>query len=753
MISVLQRDVNALLQSITNNNEPISPDSSEAARSGNSRTQRQAHRRPNNKKRSRRGRYKNDIDEESSYDDSDSDYSADESDSYKNKEMEQEEEEEDDERSIESKFSYVSKKSSDDKEQSSDDDSSESSDESGTESSPHTKKKRNNDGQGVIDLAGSSDSSSSSEEDYDESIAGKSKEDDDESSSIHAMNEEDDVVFDNNEGGALDSKLDSTSNNDTLNGNDTSWFQPDYNHSDEEEVDDDDDDSDGGIEEIKHYHVSKIKQSKLAMVAQGFQCQATNKQSINDANDEESVDANRSSSTRETDHTPFDPSSVEYRGKNFQQNRCYVLKLRDGDAIVGIKYFVSEDTAHCILVAPFGDTFLGTEETEVDYTADYLMNEYVQVYNFSADLSLSKLVRESEDVELIPRLIYQSRTKGDWNTFGYFINPKLMRRKGKRRTASITSLEGFVGAGGSLQGYENNGFDTVIAIDNDSDAIATLKLNNPKVKVYEGDIKQFMKDYVDCQLKCVLGKIDHIHWSSPCQPFSQANRSQNGSQIRSQKCLDQAELSPLLVDFVRMTNCSTAVFENVVGIYQRKNVHYLKNTVKELMKLGYQVRCTVLKACDYGDAQKRPRFFMFVSKNNIPLPSIPAPTHGDSNHLWPYVTVKEALSDVKGSLPNMEGRVSSVRPGQHGVVRLKPHECAPTVRAGSVTPYHFAEDRCINVREAATLQGFPLDYKFTGGLSSQYRQVGNAVPVCLSTAVAQSVKAVLLYEYAEVDEE
>jgi len=46
------------------------------------------------------------------------------------------------------------------------------------------------------------------------------------------------------------------------------------------------------------------------------------------------------------------------------------------------------------------------------------------------------------------------------------------------------------------------------------------------------------------------------------------------------------------------------------------------------------------------------------------------------------------------------------------------------------------------VREAACLQSFPLDHQFFGGISSQYSQVGNAVPVKLATAIARSVAVV-----------
>ena len=188
-----------------------------------------------------------------------------------------------------------------------------------------------------------------------------------------------------------------------------------------------------------------------------------------------------------------------------------------------------------------------------------------------------------------------------------------MQRRVKRRESPIRNLECFAGAGGALLGYKNNGFETIFAVDNDKDAIATLKRNNPGLNTYEGDINKF-KEAVQEGLS--FGRTDNIHWSSPCQEFSQANRSLNGT-LQSSEKRDRADLSLLLVDFVQMTSCSTAVFENVVGIYQRKNVHYLKNIAKDLMKLGYQVRCTVLKACEYGDPQSRPRFFMFISKNNV----------------------------------------------------------------------------------------------------------------------------------------
>ena len=77
--------------------------------------------------------------------------------------------------------------------------------------------------------------------------------------------------------------------------------------------------------------------------------------------------------------------------------------------------------------------------------------------------------------------------------------------KGKRQDRR--SLELLAGAGGSLLGYKHAGFDTAMAVENDEDAVRTLKENNKGLKIYEGCIRRFIQDYDT--LKCALGKIDH----------------------------------------------------------------------------------------------------------------------------------------------------------------------------------------------------------------------------------------------------
>ncbi len=76
------------------------------------------------------------------------------------------------------------------------------------------------------------------------------------------------------------------------------------------------------------------------------------------------------------------------------------------------------------------------------------------------------------------------------------------------------------------------------------------------------------------------------------------------------------------------------------------------------------------------------------------------------------------------------------------LVRLDPRRPSLTVTGFIFNKFvHPVENRHITPREAARLQGFPDDFLFHGALTSVQRQVGNAVPAQLATAVTESVLA------------
>ncbi len=100
-----------------------------------------------------------------------------------------------------------------------------------------------------------------------------------------------------------------------------------------------------------------------------------------------------------------------------------------------------------------------------------------------------------------------------------------------------------------------------------------------------------------------------------------------------------------------------------------------------------------------------------------------------------------------GDLPEHLQHPSFVRKGAKKtggpnmrLLRLKEEEPSLTITAYIFNKFvHPRKDRYITPREAACLQDFPLDYEFKGTLGQVQKQIGNAVPIGLGTAIARKV--------------
>ena len=73
--------------------------------------------------------------------------------------------------------------------------------------------------------------------------------------------------------------------------------------------------------------------------------------------------------------------------------------------------------------------------------------------------------------------------------------------------------------------------------------------------------------------------------------------------------------------------------------------------------------------------------------------------------------------------------------------------CAPAQK--QTERCHPEETRPLTVREYARIQVFPDNWKFAGSITSQYKQIGNAVPVNLAYHIGRCVIAMLDKKYNE----
>lgn len=100
-----------------------------------------------------------------------------------------------------------------------------------------------------------------------------------------------------------------------------------------------------------------------------------------------------------------------------------------------------------------------------------------------------------------------------------------------------------------------------------------------------------------------------------------------------------------------------------------------------------------------------------------------------------------------GDLPEHLQHESFVRKGDKKtggpnmrLLRLENDKASLTVTAYIFNKFvHPTENRYITPREAAALQDFPIEYEFKGTLGQVQKQIGNAVPVKLATAIAREV--------------
>lgn len=312
---------------------------------------------------------------------------------------------------------------------------------------------------------------------------------------------------------------------------------------------------------------------------------------------------------------------------------------------------------------------------------------------------------------------------------------------------TVVSL--FSGAGGLDLGFINAGFHVVWANDIDEYAVKTYRRNIGDHIICK-DINEIRPEDIPY--------CDVLIGGFPCQGFSVANTKRKLDDERNQ-------LYKHYLRILRAKKPKIFVAENVKGILSIGGGEAIKAIISDFESAGYRVVYKLLNAADYGVPQTRQRVFIVGIRDDIQVDfEYPEPTHSatEKNGRYPWVTLADAFTDIPGpdgpeanTIPN--NVYSNYKMVMNGYLGKRPtylDKPAPTVTArgdrkgGVVVLPHPSGLRRMTVRELARVQDFPLSFEFYGSRTDCYRQVGNAVPVGLATAVAKSVYSILTEEAA-----
>lgn len=162
----------------------------------------------------------------------------------------------------------------------------------------------------------------------------------------------------------------------------------------------------------------------------------------------------------------------------------------------------------------------------------------------------------------------------------------------------LTSIEICAGAGGQALGLELAGFHHAVAVEIDSNACATLRLNRHDWNVLEQDLNDF-------SARPFRG-IDLFAGGVPCPPFSIA-----GKQLGEQ---DERDLFPTALRMIAEAQPKAVMLENVKGLSGAKFAVYRQKILGQLAALGYIADWQIVNASDFGVPQLRPRFVLVALK-------------------------------------------------------------------------------------------------------------------------------------------
>lgn len=342
-------------------------------------------------------------------------------------------------------------------------------------------------------------------------------------------------------------------------------------------------------------------------------------------------------------------------------------------------------------------------------------------------------------------------------------------------------LDLFSGAGGLSKGLELSGFSIKAAIDHDYWSSETFRYNFPEATVLVKDLDSYNPEMFSKDWGFKAGDFTVIAGGPPCQGFS-ISGARNFEDPRNKLYLK-------FIDYVKFFKPKAFVVENVPGLVGLYNGQVKDRLVWTFERLGYQVTYKIILASDYGVPQDRKRVFFVGVLNSVF--NFPKQTHFSNNlsanrNSIKKVTVADAVNDLPllkdeigydgqaylhppsndfqrycrfcaqkiynhigtkhtkqtvsiislipegGNYKMLPIELRNTRNFHVAWTRIDSSKPSPTVDTGHRHHFHPWVNRVPTVRENARFQSFPDDFIFLGPKTSQYKQVGNAVPPLLS---------------------
>lgn len=332
-----------------------------------------------------------------------------------------------------------------------------------------------------------------------------------------------------------------------------------------------------------------------------------------------------------------------------------------------------------------------------------------------------------------------------------------------------TVADFFCGCGGFSEGFYQAGFDVVFSLDNWKLAKETHDINHPNCNCLHMDILKIKIEDFDK----LIPDTDVIIGSPPCVSFSNSNNSGNANKDLGISLIKQFLKIILYKKTKPNSKLKYWIMENVPNCINFLEEKYTAKDLgldSNLPDLEIPIK-TILTASNYGSPQGRKRAIV----GDFVLPKI---THANNtvlikdifNMLGPPInnqheiikdilfdfeinksdltdhfydsTIPKCICDRAKQLKEDHGYMGKMR-FPDSINRISRTIMATEAYASRESIIFKAEHndgyRAPTIREIASLMGFPINYQFKGSHNNKHKQIGNAVCVQLSKALAIAI--------------